>query len=472
MKTEITAETRNSASLQDPLAFARDMLGLEAWHLFDDLFSLLAQGERRILVRSANGVGKTTALAVLCLWKLSHSDECIVLTTSSSHEQLRRNLWGEIRRLARRSGHIDPKAIKTQSILLGEKRYAIGISPSDAENAQGYHAASMLIAIDEATGIERDIMHALLGTATGTDTQIVMIYNPVAIDSFVFEAERSGVWKIVTISALDHPNVVTGANLAPGAVTRDSFEERLAVWSFPVNEEDGGFAFAGNHWMRSPETQKRLLGEWVEDSGDGQIPLAVIRRSLTIAEKRGTKCIGIDVGRSDRDATVFALFDGNVQLPFHIMYSRDLTRIADKAAEFFAEGFEIIAIDDTGVGGGLTDILKRQGIDVLPVNFAQAAKGFLRTAYRELTNARTEMYFNIDDELKRGVIRLVDDDKLHQELATVRLKFSENRSAYSLEPKENIRSRLGRSSDRADATVLARYGLRLAALSKKNLLVV
>jgi len=459
-------------TIQDPVTFAREMLGLEAWQHFDELFNLLSSGERRILVRSANGVGKTTALAVMCLWKLAQSDECIVLTTSSSHEQLRRNLWGEIRRLARRSGEVDPKAIKAQSIVLDEKRYAIGISPTDAENAQGYHAASMLIAIDEATSIERKIMHALLGTATSVDTQIVMIYNPVAIDSFVYEAERSGLWKIVTISALDHPNVITGANLAPGAVTRDSFEERLAVWSFPVNAEDEGFAFGGKYWRRSPETQRRLLGEWVDDSGDGHIPLSTIRRALTVDAERGVKCMGIDVARSDNDATVFAFFDGGVQLPFHVMYARDLTRIADKAAEFYREGFEIIAIDDTGVGAGVTDTLKRMGIEPIPVNFAQAAKGFLRTAYRELTNARTEMYFNIDDELKRGVIRLVDDDKLHQELASVRLRFTENRTAYSLEPKELLRGRLGRSTDRADATVLARYGLKLAALGKRNLLVV
>ena len=94
-----------------PSQFAKKKLKLTMWPKFTELFKAVEAGHRRILVRSANGVGKTTALAALCNWKLSTSNECIVLTTSSSEKQVRHNLWGEIRRQAMRANLYDASAI-------------------------------------------------------------------------------------------------------------------------------------------------------------------------------------------------------------------------------------------------------------------------------------------------------------------------------------------------------------------------
>jgi hypothetical protein len=77
------------------------------------------------------------------------------------------------------------------------------------------------------------------------------------------------------------------------------------------------------------------------------------------------------------------------------------------------------------------------------------------------------MYFVLDDELKRGIIQLTDDHLLHQELTSIGLRQNPSREAYLLETKDDIKHRLGRSPDRADATALARYGLRLEAEKQK-----
>jgi len=37
-------------------------------------------------------------------------------------------------------------------------------------------------------------------------------------------------WKKVTISALEHPNVVEGKELIPGAFTVEALEERVGEW--------------------------------------------------------------------------------------------------------------------------------------------------------------------------------------------------------------------------------------------------
>jgi hypothetical protein len=136
-----------------PSDFASEKLGLTMWDKFSALFEAVAAGKRRILVRSANGVGKTTALAALCNWKLSTHDECIVVTTSSSEKQMRSNLWGEIRRQAKSAQLYKEDEITNTRITLDDKRFMIGINPAKPESAQGFHAASILIAIDEATAI-------------------------------------------------------------------------------------------------------------------------------------------------------------------------------------------------------------------------------------------------------------------------------------------------------------------------------
>jgi hypothetical protein len=110
----------------------------------------------------------------------------------------------------------------------------LGISPDVPENAMGFHAPKMLIAVDEATGVSRDIMDALSGNLTGANAQIVMICNPIDMQSYPYEAEQSGQWRLITISAFEHPNVVTGEELIKGAVTREWIEDRLKSWSYEV----------------------------------------------------------------------------------------------------------------------------------------------------------------------------------------------------------------------------------------------
>jgi hypothetical protein len=452
-------------------SFIYETLALTRWRKFDEVLDALAAGKKKILICSANGVGKTTLLAALCNWKLSTHKDSIVLTTASSYKHVRHNLWGEIRKQAHAADLYGGHKIRQDTIKLDEKHYAIAISPAAPENAQGFHSRSMLIAIDEATGVSREIINALLATGTGDDVQIVMTYNPMDTDSFVYEAERSGDWHVVTINAFEHPNVVRGTTIIEGAVTRRSISERMMTWSFEVEAtSERRMRIGDTYWHRAGEAVKRILGEWAEEGGEGFIPMHLVKRSLENTPERGVKMMGVDVARGGKDETVFAFFDGGEQLPFYRFRSRDLLAVADKAREFYEKGFRILAIDDTGVGGGVTDTLRSWGIEPMAVHFAQAAKGFFRKQRKQLANARAEMYFGLDEELKKNEIRLCDDTRLHQELCSVRLRHDITSEAYMLESKDDIRRRLGRSPDRADATALARYALRLAVYANRKLL--
>lgn len=459
-----------------PHYFAEHVLHLTLWPKINDIIDAVHSGKRKILVRSANGVGKTTTIAALCNWKLSTMPESIVLTTASSWVQVRRTLWGEIRKQAKLASLYEGVTITSAGIHISDKHYALGIAPNIPENAQGFHAPSMLIAVDEATGVHRDIINALWGNATGEDAQMILIYNPIDTSSFPFEAEARNDWHLITISAFDHPNVRTGTLLIPGAVTRTWIEDRMHNWSYEVDPPEGlhptdyedpdelhrrfprhVYLWWLNKWYaKTAIVANRICGEWPEDSSSGFITQEVINASLNVNEERGTKMIGVDVARSGEDQTVIAFFDGNTQLPFECTRGRDLMRTANRIKALFDEGWTLIGIDDTGLGGGVVDRLRELNVPVHAISFgAKPAK----LIDKELLNVRAELHFVLEDELRRGKIRLLNDVALHQELIAARL--SRPQSLYKIQPKDEIQRELGRSPDKADATMIARYAHRL-----------
>ena len=496
-----------------PSQFAKEKLDLNCWSKMEEIFQAVENGERKILVRSCNGAGKTTALAAICNWFLSTKENSIVLTTASSWMQVRRNLWGEIRRQARAAklykddqGH--PLKLGETLIKLNDKHYMIGISPNIPENAMGFHAPHILVAVDEATGVDREIFDALTGNLSGTDSQIVLICNPIDQDSYAYEAEQSGQWKVIHISAFDHPNVVNDTEEITGAVTRTWVMDRLKSWTFEIKADVAEASRAVYIWWlekwfrRNSIVDARILGEWAHLESAAFIPLELIKRNVrspvgTPCEKRGEfppfpegapriRALGVDISRGvGGDANAYASFDvhrntkgsdgenlPDIQRLFQAFYDDDLMDTADRIRSEYekclAEGIRlIIAVDDTGVGGGVSDKLKRDNIPIFAVNFNHKPKGFLRG--KEVANARAEMYFLLHDELLSGEIQLIDFKRFHQELSSIQLDVSKaTNGAYKMEDKELTRRRLGRSPDYAAATALARYALRLQAANNRD----
>jgi phage terminase large subunit len=450
--------------MQCPHEFAEKQLKIQPWQKISEIIEAVKSGKRKILVRSCHGAGKTTTIAALCNWKLAAFPESLVLTTASSWTQVRRTLWGEIRKQARIAGLFEANQISTTSIKLDDKHFALGISPTIPENAQGFHAPNMLIAVDEATGVDREIIDALWGNATANDAQMILIYNPISTDSFPFDAEAKGDWHLITVSAFEHPNVVEGRDIIPGAVTREWIDDRLNSWSYEIEQPkeitDPTALYIPwkDKWYRKTSiVASRICGEWPEDGGEGFIMAELVTASYKAEHTPGIKAIGVDVARSGEDSTVIAFFDGNNQLPFEIVRGKDLMRVANRLRELYHEGWQVIGVDDTGIGGGVVDRLREMNVHVFGVNFGSSPQGYMRD--KPMMNVRTELYFLVEEELRREKISLIDDRELLQELTTVRLREGTNK--YLLESKEILKQRLGRSPDKADATCLARYALRL-----------
>jgi hypothetical protein len=104
-----------------------------------------------------------------------------------------------------------------------------------------------------------------------------------------------------------------------------------------------------------------------------------------------------------------------------------------------------LTVDEVGLGGGAVDVLREMRIRV------QAYNGG-RTPHRpkdvdRFRNCRARDYWNLRRRLELRTIALPPDDKLADELCSMRWRTGMD-GKIEIEPKDDLRGRLGRSPDR------------------------
>ena len=109
-----------------------------------------------------------------------------------------------------------------------------------------------------------------------------------------------------------------------------------------------------------------------------------------------------------------------------------------------------IYVDDTGLGGGVTDGLLALGYNAIGINFQQSANDPDR-----YVNAISEMWFNLAMHIDE--YSLPYDEELLEELTNRAETLRDNRGRRRVEPKEIFKAKMGRSPDKADSLMLACY---------------
>lgn len=166
------------------------------------------------------------------------------------------------------------------------------------------------------------------------------------------------------------------------------------------------------------------------------------------ASKDGGIVVGADIARFGADSTVFVKRQGLQVIGVKVLHKADTQEVARQLNDY-CEGGKIV-IDDTGVGGGVTDKLKDMGANVMPINFGGSPMN-----KRKYPDIISEMWFNLSDLLP--TIGLKYDDELMAELSSRQYKYTPD-ERRKVESKEDYKKRTGRRSpDRADATILCFY---------------
>lgn len=441
---------------KNPVLFSREVLLFEPDKWQRETLMYLVENPK-VAIKSGQGVGKTSMEAVALLWFLTCFPYPRIVATAPTKQQLHDVLWSEVAKWQERSPLLKEilKRTKTYIYMMGhEKRwFATARTATKPENMQGFHEDNMLFIIDEASGVADPIMEAILGTLSGGNNKLLMCGNPTRTSGTFYDAFHSSGWmyKCCTVSSEDSSR--TNKDNIKSLIERfgyDSNVVRVRVRGlFPKQENDIFIAL-----------------ELIEDSI--KLEISVVEED----EKEHTPTridIGVDVARFGNDDTVIATKTDMVIPDLLVRHGQntmqtagDIVRIYREFVEFYPkyDDYIYVKIDDTGVGGGVTDRLNELKADpaenlgrmiIVPVNFAKKAPK-TKTA-RFYDDIVTWMWSNVRDLMEAKELKLPDDSILVGEFSTRKYYFQSN-GKIRLESKDDLKKRGLTSPDRADAVSL------------------
>jgi hypothetical protein len=436
----------------NPVAFAHDVLGFAAWSKQQEVMRAVRDHDR-VAVRSCHGVGKTAVAAHLALWFLAaHPGNSRVITTAPTWAQIADQLWREIRAAVAaahdRGELLTWPAPNVTKLELGTQWFAVGHSTDRPERFQGHHADHLLLIVDEASGVDERIFEAAEGFLTAAGAKVLLIGNPTQTGGQfhrAFTTERAQ-WAHVHVSALDCPNETGEAvpdHVARALPKKGWAQERAAAWG-----------------VDSAIYQVRVLGQFPTSGDDVVLALGAVeaaQQRWKEGEPRDSQhervVIACDVARFGDDETVIAERVGQ-RITILETYRGKATTFTAGRVEHWAsrhpEPHVRIVIDDTGVGGGVTDQMRARGRQVTAFNAGERANRPLK-----FPNRRSELWFEMAAQLPD--LEIDPDDQLTADLTAPRHDYDLAQRRV-VEAKDRTKKRIGRSPDRADAVLLTLVG--------------
>lgn len=440
-------------SRRDPVWFVENVLHLGTWSAQRDILESV-RDHQRTTVATMNGVGKSKAIGgMLIPWYLTCFENSRIIATSPTKRQLG-HMWIEFGR-SRKSSEIPWPAGGKESpyfeYKLSDEWFFQGYTTSSTEPDKfaGHHEENILFIVEEASGVNEAIYEAIEGSLNTPGAKLIMVGNPLEIGGQFYRSvhgarsERES-YNVIQIGRDDLP-WATGEDCPPDVVAKLSSkawcDQRLEVWG-----------------ADDPRYEARVLGRYPRGGAWTVIPLQLVETAQGRTCEHGKPIVvSCDVARYGDDKTVICLRRGNHVRITDVISGQDTTATSDLIGAYGTaygnrQGRCRIVVDDSGVGGGVVDQLRRQGYQVDAFNGAEApivekdVDGF-----PTYPNRRSESWFSFRDAI--GQLDLDPDPLLATELATP--KYKSEGKGRMVEPKDKTKEILGRSPDRADAVLMA-----------------
>jgi hypothetical protein len=469
----------NKKYRENPVFFTEHRLGHFTWNKMREIMLSVAYNIKTA-VRACHGSSKTFAAADIANWFFEVYPDSKVITTAPGGRQVKDLLWAEIGKNYRTSRY----ALTGDCGLVGVRtelteHYIVGFATDTASSAEGYHAPQILWILDEAKGLPPWLWDSVEGSISGGFARVLAIsttdgVNPGEMYHKIFtEPREMKNWNHIHISSKDLP-LMTGEKFRGIEIPDLS---RPDVFHYVYKDaKDFKIQMTGPEWVKSRADTwgkesvlyiTKVLGEICDKGFNNIISLAdVIKMFDNFQDKEfngeGETEIGVDVARLGDDSTVMYKRKGLKVIGRRDFQKQRTNVIADNVMDLAitkdADGRDIskeirIKIDDTGVGGGVTDILLEQGYNVVPVNFGADAVN--KDKY---INTISEAWFEISEILSQ--IAAPDNDRLKTELVNRKAARLDKKGRRGVESKDDYKKRGFQSPDDADAFLLCFYAGR------------
>lgn len=455
-----------------PDAFVDDCVdGVDLYPYQRDILSSVPV-YKRVCVRSLHGIGKTAQVALLVLWFALTRDglkDWKIITTASAWRQLQKFLWPEIHKWAgkinwRRVGRqpFTQRELLDLSIKLSTGE-AFAVASNDVARIEGAHASALLYIFDESKAIPAETFDGAEGAFTqdgvgGKEAFAVAVSTPGEPFGrfYDIQSRKPGYedWRVRHVSLAEA--------VAAGQIAPDWADKRRRQWG-----------------EKSPIYRNRVLGEFAADGNDGVIPLSWVEaaneRWLEWMERIAAgevelrvAFIGADIADGGADQSTAALrvdapdLSGISELIRYPFSQRSLETAGRLRALRRRTGGRVV-VDGIGVGSGVVQRLAEMGDE--PLSFIASAATDVRDSTGELgfKNLRSAAWWGFRERLdpdSSGVpIALPPDDMLTGDLVAPRWRVLSG-GVIAIESKDDIRKRIGRSTDSGDAVIQA-YGAHL-----------
>lgn len=426
----------------DPVLFVETLLGAKPQPHQADAMRAVAAGHRQISIRSGRRVGKTTLMAWLSLWfEMTRADARTIVTAPSSAQLMDAYIpsfrqW--VQRLPEELFNLwDVKAERFDFRLNPRQGFENFVTVRTArkdqpESLQGINAPNVLVLVDEAAGVDDPNFEALSGSLGTRNACMVLTGNPNRNSGYFYDTHHKlrDFWYTMHVNSEDCPSV-----------SRAWIEEMRVKWGEASNPY-----------------RIHVQGEFPTADDDTVIPMHLIEAAMDrdIQPNSMTPVVwGLDVAYFGDDASVLRKRRGNVvladkrvwrnldtqQLAGAVIVEYKNTPVEDRPLE--------ILVDVIGIGAGVVDRLRAEGLPVRGVNVSEspAVNGDM------YLNLRAELWFEVLAWLSRRDTKLPRDEQLRAELAMVKRDYTPQ-GKQKIESKKDIKRRGAGSPDDADALVL------------------
>jgi hypothetical protein len=437
-----------------PSAFAREILNIElAAYQVETLDAIPVRN--RVAIRGPRGLGKTTVAGALVLWGIGCFENVKIITTAGASYQLEQYLWPEVRKWGL-SAHWDKIGLQVRdnkellklTIALDNRR-AFAVSPNDPGLIEGAHEEVVIVVIDEAKMVDAGIYKAIegmfsgAGKSTGRRGYVLAISTPGGRSGRFYELHAgqygAGDWWV--------RHVTKSEALAAGRISQEWIDQ-----------------MARDYGTDSAIYQQQVEGNFADTGQDALIPLPWIEAAITRWHERNGKgdgdvYIGVDPAYTGEDQTGVALLVGDTCERIELLHQDLMTTVGQTKLMLDAHPGAACGIDPIGVGAGVCSRLEEIGYRVQSVNAGASTDMTDRSGKLQFVNVRAALWWALHDALdpaNGATLALPPDRTLMGDLTAPKWKLT-SAGKIQIESKDDIRKRLNRSTDAADALALALF---------------
>ena len=408
---------------------------------------------KRFCLRSPHGVGKTGMVAWAILWfALVHdgTDDWKIPITASAWRQLTHFLWPEVRKWARRlrwdligrEPFDDRFEMQTYGLKMSTGE-AFTMASDNPELIEGAHAAKLLYVFDESKIIPPETWNSAEGASSTGDVWWLAVSTPGEPGGRFYDIQthKAGYedWHV--------RHVTLREAIRAGRMSQKWADDRKRQWG-----------------EKSAAYQNRVLGEFASSEEDGVIPLSWIEGAnerwyawKELEEMGAFSCVGVDVARSGEDKTVMALRYGRSIDALRSYGKEDTMETTGRVKGILDAHGGRAVVDVIGIGAGVVDRLREMKYMVDAFNASEHTDARDSSGEMGFTNCRAAAWWGLRERLDPDSdtpIALPPDDLLTGDLTAPTWRVMSG-GKIQIESKDDIKVRIGRSTDSGDAVAMA-----------------